>query len=162
MVIVSVSSALRSSPVLVRSVCGRAGSVVLAVTLTSLASMLRAVSKSWLLHASTCARAMATAGDSCVADICISPLLAGGTPVLLIETAARHEDWAGGGRPVPGRAVVCIGPARGGLEGVRQEGGAVAADLLARAQAGDGDALQDTLVSAWQGLPGFEGRASVR
>src|SRR5499426_4432801 len=65
------------------------------------------------------------------------------------------------------------------------------ADLLARAQAGDGDAfgelvdpyrrelqvycyrflgsvadaedaLQDTLLSAWQGLPGFEGRASVR
>jgi RNA polymerase sigma-70 factor (TIGR02960 family) len=64
-------------------------------------------------------------------------------------------------------------------------------DLLARAQAGDGDAfgqlvdpyrrelqvycyrflgsvadaedaLQDTLLSAWQGLPGFEGRASVR
>jgi RNA polymerase sigma-70 factor (ECF subfamily) len=67
----------------------------------------------------------------------------------------------------------------------------VAADLLARAQAGDGDAfgelvnpyrrelqvycyrflgsladaedaLQDTLLSAWQGLAGFEGRASVR
>ena len=65
------------------------------------------------------------------------------------------------------------------------------ADLLARAQAGDGDAfgqlvgpyrrelqvycyrflgsaadaedaLQDTLLSAWQGLTGFEGRASVR
>ena len=67
----------------------------------------------------------------------------------------------------------------------------MAADLLARAQGGDGDAfgqlvdpyrrelqvycyrflgsvadaedaLQDTLLSAWQGLPGFEGRASVR
>ena len=66
-----------------------------------------------------------------------------------------------------------------------------AMDLLARAQAGDGeafgqlvdpyrrelqvhcyrilgsvqdaeDALQDTLLSAWQGLAGFEGRASVR
>ena len=65
------------------------------------------------------------------------------------------------------------------------------ADLLARAQAGDGDAfsqlvnpyrrelqvhcyrilgsvqdaedaLQDTLLSAWQGLPAFEGRASIR
>src|SRR5262249_5610052 len=65
------------------------------------------------------------------------------------------------------------------------------ADLLARAQAGDGeafgqlvdpyrrelqvycyrflgsvadaeDALQDTLLSAWQGLPRFEGRASIR
>src|SRR5262245_37507249 len=70
-------------------------------------------------------------------------------------------------------------------------GGAMTADLLARAQAGDGDAfgqlvdpyrrelqvycyrflgsvadaedaLQDTLLSAWQGLAGFEGRASVR
>jgi RNA polymerase sigma-70 factor (TIGR02960 family) len=67
----------------------------------------------------------------------------------------------------------------------------VTADLLAQAQAGDGnafgqlvepyrrelqvhcyrflgsaqdaeDALQDTLLSAWQGLAGFEGRASVR
>jgi len=67
----------------------------------------------------------------------------------------------------------------------------VTAELLARAQAGDGqafarlvepyrrelqvycyrflgsvadaeDALQDTLLSAWQGLAGFEGRASVR
>jgi RNA polymerase sigma-70 factor (TIGR02960 family) len=67
----------------------------------------------------------------------------------------------------------------------------VTVDLLARAQAGDGDAfgqlvdpyrrelqvhcyrflgsaadaedvLQDTLLSAWQGLAGFEGRASVR
>ena len=64
-------------------------------------------------------------------------------------------------------------------------------DLLTRAQAGDGDAfaqlvdpyrrelqvycyrvlgsvhdaedaVQDTLLSAWQGLPGFEGRASIR
>jgi RNA polymerase sigma-70 factor (ECF subfamily) len=74
---------------------------------------------------------------------------------------------------------------------MRREGGAVTADLLARAQAGDSDAfaqlvgpyqrelqvycyrflgsvadaedaLQDTLLSAWQGLAGFEGRASVR
>jgi RNA polymerase sigma-70 factor (ECF subfamily) len=73
----------------------------------------------------------------------------------------------------------------------RGEGCAVTVDLLARAQAGDGDAfaqlvepyrrelqvycyrflgsvqdaedaLQDTLLSAWQGLAGFEGRASVR
>src|SRR6516165_5052362 len=71
------------------------------------------------------------------------------------------------------------------------EGYAVTTDLLTRAQAGDGeafgqlvdpyrrelqvycyrflgsvadaeDALQDTLLSAWQGLAGFEGRASVR
>ena len=67
----------------------------------------------------------------------------------------------------------------------------VAADLMSRARAGDGDAfreltephlrelqvhcyrmlgsfqdaedaLQDTLLTAWQGLPGFEGRASLR
>jgi RNA polymerase sigma-70 factor (TIGR02960 family) len=68
---------------------------------------------------------------------------------------------------------------------------AVTADLISRARAGDGeafreltephrrelqvhcyrmlgsfydaeDALQDTLLDAWQGLPGFEGRASIR
>ncbi len=71
------------------------------------------------------------------------------------------------------------------------EGGVVTMDLLAQARAGDGeafgrlvdpyrrelrvhcyrflgsvqdaeDALQDTLLSAWQGLAGFEGRASLR
>jgi RNA polymerase sigma-70 factor (TIGR02960 family) len=70
-------------------------------------------------------------------------------------------------------------------------GGVVTADLLSRARAGDGDAfreltepyrrelmvhcyrmlgsfqdaedsLQDTLLAAWQGLAGFEGRASLR
>ena len=69
--------------------------------------------------------------------------------------------------------------------------GEVAADLIARARAGDGDAfreltepylrelqvhcyrmlgsfqdaedaLQNTLLAAWQGLEGFEGRASLR
>jgi RNA polymerase sigma-70 factor, ECF subfamily len=73
----------------------------------------------------------------------------------------------------------------------RWEGGVVTVDLLAQARAGDGeafarlvdpyrrelqvhcyrflgsvqdaeDALQDTLLSAWQGLAGFEGRASIR
>jgi RNA polymerase sigma-70 factor (TIGR02960 family) len=72
-----------------------------------------------------------------------------------------------------------------------REGGVVTADVIARAQAGDGDAfreltepyrrelqvhcyrmlgsfqdaedaLQDTLLAAWQGLGGFEGRASIR
>jgi RNA polymerase sigma-70 factor (TIGR02960 family) len=72
-----------------------------------------------------------------------------------------------------------------------REGGGVTADLLTRARAGDGDAfreltdpyrrelqvhcyrmlgsfqdaedaLQDTLLAAWQGLGGFEGRASIR
>ena len=71
------------------------------------------------------------------------------------------------------------------------EGGVVTIELIARARAGDGDAfreliephrrelqvhcyrmlgsfqdaedaLQDTLLAAWQGLAGFEGRASVR
>src|SRR5499433_2599014 len=78
---------------------------------------------------------------------------------------------------------------------MREEGdprvGEVAADLISRARAGDGDAfreltephrrellvhcyrmlgsfqdaedvLQDTLLAAWQGLGGFEGRASIR
>jgi RNA polymerase sigma-70 factor (TIGR02960 family) len=77
-----------------------------------------------------------------------------------------------------------------GAAGLRHNGG-MTADLLARAQAGDADAfgelvqphqrelgvhcyrilgsvsdaedvLQDTLLAAWQGLGGFEGRASVR
>jgi RNA polymerase sigma-70 factor (TIGR02960 family) len=72
-----------------------------------------------------------------------------------------------------------------------REGGAVTTDLMARAQTGDGDAfreltephrrglqvhcyrmlgsfqdaedaLQDTLLAAWQGLGGFDGRASIR
>ena len=71
------------------------------------------------------------------------------------------------------------------------DGGVVTTDLMARARAGDGDAfgaltepyrrelqvhcyrmlgsfqdaedaLQDTLLAAWQGLRGFEGRASIR
>src|SRR5215470_8748004 len=94
-------------------------------------------------------------------------------------------------RPVFARAVVCIGsPARARRRADRRCC-AVTVDLLARAQAGDGDAfgqlvgpyrrelqvycyrilgsvqdaedaLQDTLLSAWQGLAGFEGRASIR
>jgi RNA polymerase sigma-70 factor (TIGR02960 family) len=73
----------------------------------------------------------------------------------------------------------------------RRKGGVVTADLISRARAGDGeafrqltepyrrelqvhcyrmlgslqdaeDALQDTLLAAWQGLGGFEGRASIR
>ncbi len=72
-----------------------------------------------------------------------------------------------------------------------REGGVVATELITRARAGDGeafreltepyrrelqvhcyrmlgslqdaeDALQDTLLAAWQGLGGFEGRASIR
>ena len=105
-------------------------------------------------------------------------------------TAAGRADWAAGGRPVRARAVVCMGPPSRAPDG-REEGGAVTADLLTRARSGDGDAfgrlvqpyrrelqvycyrflgsvadaedvLQDTLLSAWQGLAGFEGRASIR
>jgi RNA polymerase sigma factor (sigma-70 family) len=76
-------------------------------------------------------------------------------------------------------------------EGSDARMGVVTADLISRARAGDGDAfreaiapcrrelqvhcyrmlgsfqdaedaLQDTLLAAWQGLAGFEGRASLR
>src|SRR5215813_10400234 len=78
-----------------------------------------------------------------------------------------------------------------GTGGRGWEDGLVSADLLARARAGDGeafgeliepyrrelqvhcyrilgsaqdaeDAVQETLLAAWRGLDGFEGRASVR
>src|SRR5262252_264089 len=49
------------------------GSVVVDVTLTSAARLFRAVSKSWLLQASTWARAMATAGESGWVGIGSSP-----------------------------------------------------------------------------------------
>src|SRR5271165_3958871 len=107
------------------------------------------------------------------------------------ETATPGK-WARAGRPVRPPAGVhtswkygkarARGDARVGL---------VTADLVSRAQAGDGDAfreltephrrelqvhcyrmlgsfadaedaLQDTLLAAWQGLRGFEGRASIR
>src|SRR5678816_2387773 len=74
---------------------------------------------------------------------------------------------------------------------IRDRGGVLTTDLITRARAGDGeafreltephrrelqvhcyrmlgslqdaeDALQDTLLAAWRGLDGFEGRASVR
>src|SRR6266516_6877772 len=93
------------------------GWVVVAGIWTSEASAPRAVSKSWLLHASAWARAMVTAGDSGWADIGVSPLRAGGTPVLLIPTAASGEDWAAGGRPVSVRVVVCTGSAGAGPQG---------------------------------------------
>ncbi len=83
---------------------------------------------------------------------------------------------------------LCVGADR---DGVRWMGGVVRMDVLERARAGDGaafaalvaphqqellvhcyrflgslqdaeDALQDALLSAWQGLAGYEGRASVR
>src|SRR6267154_480701 len=105
------------------------------------------------------------------------------------------------GRPPAARfaplAGVCTGWKRGNVreERVGEEGEAtvelVAAGLIARARAGDGDAfreltepyrrelqvhcyrmlgsfqdaedaLQDTLLAAWQALAGFEGRASLR
>src|SRR6266568_4603493 len=98
--------------------------------------------------------------------------------------------WAPAHRPVRPPAGVCT---RWKCGKVREEGDArvVAADLIARARAGDGDAfreltephlrelqvhcyrmlgsfqdaedaLQDTLLAAWQGIGGYEGRASVR
>ena len=99
-----------------------------------------------------------------------------------VQTGGRAANWAAAGRPVSAAAVVCTGPARGSV---------TAMELLDRARGGDGeafrelvapyhrelhvhcyrmlgsvqeaeDALQDTLLSAWQGLTGFEGRSSLR
>jgi DNA-directed RNA polymerase specialized sigma24 family protein len=92
---------------------------------------------------------------------------------------APARNWAGPVRPVRGPA------------GVDTEVDIVTTDLMTRARGGDGDAfreltepyrrelhvhcyrmlgsfqdaedvLQDTLLAAWQGLGGFEGRASLR
>src|SRR5690348_15688415 len=104
--------------------------------------------------------------------------------------AAAPGNWPPGGRPVR-RPVGAYTRWKCGK--VREEGDArvVAADLIARARAGDGDAfreltepylrelqvhcyrmlgsfqdaedaLQNTLLTAWQSLGGFEGRASLR
>ena len=97
-------------------------------------------------------------------------------------------DWATFDRPVRVSAGVCI---ESDCDQESEGGGAVTSDLISRARAGDGDAfraltepyrrelhvhcyrmlgsyqdaedaLQDTLFTAWRGLDGFEGRASIR
>jgi RNA polymerase sigma-70 factor (TIGR02960 family) len=104
--------------------------------------------------------------------------------------AAAPGNWSPANRPVRPSAGAHT---RWKCGKVREEGDArvVAADLIARARAGDGDAfraltephlrelqvhcyrmlgsfqdaedaLQNTLLTAWQGLGGFEGRASLR
>src|SRR6266536_181894 len=104
--------------------------------------------------------------------------------------AAAPGNWPHGGRPVRRPAGAYT---RWKYDKVREEGDArvVAADQIARARAGDGDAfraltepylrelqvhcyrmlgsfqdaedaLQNTLLTAWQSLGGFEGRASLR
>jgi RNA polymerase sigma-70 factor (TIGR02960 family) len=99
-------------------------------------------------------------------------------------------NWAPGDRPVRHRTTVHTSGATGCRKRVTKVG-AVVADLISRAQSGDGDAfreliephrrelqvhcyrmlgsfqdaedaLQDTLLAAWQGLGRFEGRASLR
>ena len=104
-----------------------------------------------------------------------------------MQTPPRRESGRAA-RPVRARPVSILGWTRdrGG-----REGGEVTTDLMTRARAGDGaafreltephrrelqvhcyrmlgsfqdaeDALQDTLLAAWRGLGGFEGRASIR
>src|SRR5262245_14576071 len=152
--------------------------------------MPRAVSKSWLLQASTWARAMATAGDSGCVDIGVSPLR---SELGTADSDGGQQGRLGGWRAPSfgsGRRLY-RSAAHHAAEGARWEDGGVTVELLARAQAGDGeafaqlvepyrrelqvycyrvlgsladaeDALQDTLLSAWQGLARFEGRAALR
>src|SRR5580693_8819532 len=93
------------------------GCVVVEVTWTSGARPRRAASKSWLLQASTWARAMATAGDSCWADIWMLSFDA----VTGLRTAGldggRRTEWAAGQRPVLLRAVVYMWPRGPGADG---------------------------------------------
>ena len=100
------------------------------------------------------------------------------------------ENWAPPNRPV--RPAVGVDTVRStGERASSGEGGVVTTELITRARAGDGeafraltepyrrelqvhcyrmlgsfqdaeDALQDTLLAAWRGLGGFEGRASIR
>src|SRR5215475_14526551 len=110
--------------------------------------------------------------------------------VTEVETA-RSWNWAVASAQFPDRAgSVCMTTVPG-TGGRRWKDGLVSADLLTRARAGDGqafgelvepyrrelqvhcyrflgsaqdaeDAVQETLLAAWRGLGGFEGRASVR
>src|SRR5215467_1134210 len=102
------------------------------------------------------------------------------------------EVGGGRRRPVSVPGGVSTGRSPGRKQRARPwKGGSVSVDLLGRARAGDGqafgelvgryrrelqvhcyqilgsaqdaeDALQETLLAAWQGLAGFEGRASIR
>jgi len=113
-----------------------------------------------------------------------------GSPGPVMMQAPRRRE---SGRPPAAQFGPWPTSIHGGSGQVREEGDApvVAADLMSRARAGDGDAfreltephlrelqvhcyrmlgsfqdaedaLQDTLLTAWQGLAGFEGRASLR
>src|SRR5580693_6837046 len=102
------------------------------------------------------------------------------------ESAVQRFGRVRESRPGTGKSTGCRRS-----DEVREEGAGVSADLISRARAGDGgafqemtkphlrelrvhcyrmlgsfadaeDALQDTLLDAWQGLGGFEGRASLR
>jgi RNA polymerase sigma-70 factor (TIGR02960 family) len=107
-----------------------------------------------------------------------------------VDTALSRR-WAAADRPVRPSAGVSKRDVRLDAEEGDRKVGTVPADLISRARAGDGeafrqltepyrpelqvhcyrmlgslqdaeDALQDTLLAAWQGLSGFEERASLR
>src|SRR6266700_6667902 len=87
-----------------------------------------------------------------------------------METASGWRYWAAAARPVPCRAIVCTGPDRrlGDADAFARLVGPYRRELqvhcyrMLGSVADAEDALQETLLSAWQGLPAFEGRASIR
>src|SRR5882757_3313946 len=110
--------------------------------------------------------------------------------VTRVDTRTGRK-WAASDRPVRGPGGVGTGKDRRRGAPACWDGGAMSAEEITRARAGDGeafreltepyrrelhvhcyrmlgsfqdaeDALQETLLAAWQGLAGFEERASVR
>src|SRR5919197_48471 len=105
------------------------GSVVVAVTVTSRARLLRARSKSWLLHASTCWRATSTAEDRSSMDILHPPSF---EPSLgrTLNDERRRRFWTGPPWPCPNRRCAFVGRVTAAGGAARVEGGGMQYLLL--------------------------------